>query len=239
MTKSQRLGEIRRTATANGGKPLGKAGFESETGIREGDWFGKYWARWGDALVEAGFAPNQMNVAFEDEKHLDAYAKLARELGRLPVAAELRLKARGEPGFPSHNTFRRLGSKEVFTSKLLEYCRGREGYQEVARWCEQSLPKEEDSDDEGSAEEAEIGFVYLIRSGGFSKIGMTNSAGRREYELAIQLPENATKVHVIRTDDPRGIEAYRHKRFSAKRYNGEWFELNAADVRSFKRRKFM
>ena len=45
----------------------------------------------------------------------------------------------------------------------------------------------------------EIGFVYLIKSGRYYKIGRSNSSGRREYELAIQLPERASKVHEIRT----------------------------------------
>jgi len=77
-----------------------------------------------------------------------------------------------------------------------------------------------------------------LKSGRYYKIGKSNGAGRRERELAIQLPEAST-IHVITTDDPAGIEAYWHRRFEARRKNGEWFELNSADLRAFKRRKFM
>jgi len=34
------LAEIRRTAAANGGVPLGRSRFATETGIREHDWSG-------------------------------------------------------------------------------------------------------------------------------------------------------------------------------------------------------
>jgi hypothetical protein len=45
-----------------------------------------------------------------------------------------------------------------------------------------------------------LGFVYLVKSGRFYKVGRSNAAGRREYELPIQMPEKLTTVHTIRTD---------------------------------------
>jgi hypothetical protein len=238
MDKAYILSEIKRSAQENNGVPLGWRKFFSETGINESDWLGKYWPRWSDAIREAGFAPNKLQGAYDRRELLDKYATLAQELRRLPARGDLRLKARTDPEFPNEKTFQRLATKSAFVRQLLDHCRSRGGYEDVVRMCEEYASRERTVRDEPGPV-VQDGFVYLIKSGRFYKIGKTNAAGRREYELDIQLPESVNTIHVIRTDDPGGIEAYWHKRFDAKRKKGEWFGLAAADVAAFKRRKFM
>ncbi|HEV3342763.1 MAG TPA: GIY-YIG nuclease family protein [Pirellulales bacterium] len=179
-----------------------------------------------------------MSQPLEKNHLLECLAQLTIELGRLPSNVEIRLKRRRDPIFPSHGAFARLGDKGQLVSELHKYCDGREGYQGVLLWCESYAPPRRAA---AGAERSsgELGRVYLLKSGRFYKIGRTNAVGRREYELAIRLPERATTLHVINTDDPVGIEEYWHKRFQAKRKNGEWFRLDRADVAAFKRRRFM
>ena len=120
MKKTHIIAEIRRTAAENSGVPLGFARFEAATGIKTADWFGIHWARWGDAVREAGFEPNQLQGAYEKEELLQKYAELAKELGRLPVRGDLGLKRRADPAFPSWNTFDRFGKKADFIRQLAE-----------------------------------------------------------------------------------------------------------------------
>lgn len=109
MDKQHILAEIKRTARENGGKPLGRERFATETGISQNDWLGKHWARWGDAVREAGFAANTLQDPMDKRELVEKFVGLMRELGHFPVEAELRIHARNNPGFPWHNTFGRLG----------------------------------------------------------------------------------------------------------------------------------
>lgn len=240
MNKQHILSEIKRTAAANGGVALGKARFSQETGIKESDWIGKIWPRWGDAVREAGFEPHQLQTAYNEDVLIEKFIGLVRELGRFPVATEVKMKARCDDNFPWHNTFARFGNKQQLATQILNYCKGRDGYDDIILLCMPiASPTRHECVNDGSEPEQVIGFVYLMKSGRHYKIGRSNAAGRREYELAIQLPERLTTVHTIRTDDAAGIEDYWHRRFADKRKNGEWFDLTAADVKAFKRRKFM
>jgi hypothetical protein len=81
MTKSQIIREIQRTAQDNGGRPLGRAKFFGQTGIKESDWRGRYWARWNDALQEAGFGPKMILLALKPTGTSDSMKNVARESG--------------------------------------------------------------------------------------------------------------------------------------------------------------
>lgn len=239
MTKDHILREIKRTAEANGGIPLGRLRFLTETGIKDYDW-GKYWARWSDAVRESGLEPNKLQGAYGEPLLLERYARFVRELGRTPTPSDLRLKSRDDPEFPSEKTLRsRFGTKPQLVKRAIEYFKDRKEFTDVVQICQGYERPAPTSNDNSEPIDGEIGYVYLAKSGRYYKIGRSNATGRREYELGIQLPENISTVHVIRTDDPIGIEAYWHKRFVAKRKKGEWFQLTAADVSVFKRRKFM
>jgi hypothetical protein len=154
----------------------------------------------------------------------------------------LRIRHREDTTFPSYGVFERIGpTKRALASTLAEFCRNRSDCADVLEILAPLLETEAEDltpADAGTSESVEFGFVYLLRSGRYYKLGRTNSFGRRERELQIQLPERPLRVHEIRTDDPQGIEAYWHRRFADRRRNGEWFELTSADVAAFKRRKF-
>ena len=191
MNKQHILVEIARTAVANGGNPLGKERFFKETGIKESDWAGKYWARWSDAVTEAGCAPNRLQQPLDEEGLLQALAETVRELGHWPVITELKLRARQVPGFPSHNTFRRFGSKDDQISKLITYCEAGPAWRDVADTLRASHRSEAAPIQNESALPTEIGYVYLLKANRYFKIGRSS--------LFHAYPVNAQKLGAATT----------------------------------------
>jgi hypothetical protein len=241
IDKQHILNEIKRVAKAHCGKAPGKQKFTNETGIKESDWYPQHWLRWSDALRESGLSPNEMETAWSSDVLLEKYISLIRELKHIPVVGELRRRSTKDPDFPSDTAFRRFGGKTKLLTAIIEYCKQRVGYDDIVEVCARVANESQRPlrDDRESLVQEVVGFVYLMKFGRHYKIGKTNAVGRRERELAIQLPEKSNTVHVIKTDDPTGIEVYWHRRFGAKRGNGEWFELTAEDSKAFKRRNFM
>src|SRR5262245_13002989 len=230
--RDQILNEIRKLAAANGGQPPGVRAFETATGITEGSWRGLYWARWSDALKEAGFEPNKWQGKSEADFIFQKFIAAARHHKRIPTIMELRMYRRTCADFPNERTINLyFGSKAKLLSNLRSWVADKPDYADVIEMLGTEVAEAEHS-------KPIEGLVDLSRSGPHYKIGGSDEIERRVKEIRIALPEAATLVHSIRTDDPAGIEAYWHRRFANRRANGEWFRLTNADVAAFKRRKY-
>jgi hypothetical protein len=228
------LSEIRRIAKANGGKPPGVRLFGSETGITLASWRGIYWVRWSEALIEAGFSPNNRTQRFSDDFVFQKLAEAVRYYRKVPTEAELRFYRSKDPNFPNDRAIqRRFKSKNNIFQQLKSWAETNSECTDVVLILE-NLLSESDLRPENKSKE---GYVYLLKSGHHYKIGNTDNIERRIKEIRVNLPEAVKLVHSIRTDDPSGIEAYWHRRFEDRRANGEWFKLSASDVAAFKRRK--
>jgi hypothetical protein len=234
--REQIVSEIRRLAAENGGQPPGFRLFEQKTGIRQSAWRGVHWARWGDAVAEAGFTPNVAIPKYDEVFLLGKIADLCREFGRVPAAMEFRIYGRSHPEFPNHKAvYRHFQSTANMLRRLADWTSENDSYADVAAMLAQHASK---SDAEATTRPVD-GFVYLIRWGEHYKIGRGEQLERRVKQVRTGLPDSGSLVHAIRTDDPPGIEAYWHRRFADKRAeNGEWFKLTKADVAAFKRRTF-
>ncbi len=231
-TREEILQEIQRTAQDNGGEALGQDRFENETGIGPYEW-GKFFARFGDAVKAAGLEPQSWTSAIHDDLLIEKIVTLARKLGKFPTHREIEVERRIDPQLPSLRAFRRFGTKQTTARKVAKYCAGRFGFEDILALCAPLLSAQKTEKVEPP--NAEVGEVYLFKSGRYYKIGKTNDTVRRGAEIRIQLPEKMNLIHSIKTDDPSGVEAYWHRRFEPKRLNGEWFDLNVQDIKSFKR----
>ena len=239
MTKEKIILEIQRLSRENAGKPPGISRFESQTGIKRYEWYPKLWLRWSDALSEAGFTANKLDVAYKKDDLILFYIKLIRELGSFPIEGQLRRKAKDDSSFPSESSFRRLGTKAERAREILAFCKTREEFADIIGFCEPIAKSENITTENDCVNDTKIGYVYLIRHGRRKeyKIGKTYNQLRREGEIRLELPEQVKPIHTIATDDPSGVELYWHNRFSGKRKQGEWFELSDEDVRAFKKWK--
>lgn len=237
MSKEEILEAIKQSAQKNGGRPLGFRSLEKETGITPYQW-GKYWAKFTDAQIEAGFEPNSPTPAFEAGYVEKKFIELIRKLGKFPTLGEIRVERLSNPDLPKIPT-KKIPTILELARRLHGYTKDKDEYNDIALICTSKIENITIDEEEGSEKTAlPFGEVYLYKSGQYYKIGKTNNLIRRGRELKLLLPDEPIPVHSIKTDDPAGVEAYWHKRFEGKRKgNSEFFVLTANDVKSFKRWK--
>lgn len=229
------LQEIKRLASENGGQAPGQKLFAKETGIAAHQWLGRYWARWGDALTEAGFQPNDWTGKLDSDSLLNGIIHAMRQFGRMPTKAELLLRRKVDPAIPSIQAIRRqFGRRDDIIAALSKRAAEDANLADIIPMIPALSSKPIVRPTHYKIVE---GFVYLIKAGDFFKIGRSDNAERRFKEITVALPDKAELFHTIRTDDPPGIEAYWHRRFADRRANGEWFKLTSQDIAAFKKRK--
>jgi Meiotically up-regulated gene 113 len=241
------LSEIRRVAAHNDGRPVGLDRFKTETGIGEHDWRGVYWARWSDALSEAGFEPLEWTVGLTVEEILEKLARLVRQYRKYPTVSEILIEKKSDQSIPGPKAVHgKLGARVEAIKKLRDYCSSREEYADVSTILAQ---ENIGADTENGATESKTvagklkptGHVYLVKSGRLYKIGQTANRWQRMNQLDKQTSEGIDEVihTIVAFDDAPGIERYWLQRFEGKCVKGEWFDLSADDIRAFKKRKFM
>lgn len=229
------ISAIQRLAATSGQAP-GQRLFERETGIPPHMWLGKLWARWGDALIEAGYQPNAWQGRLDSDEVLNGIIEGIRHFGRFPSRHELMIYRQTNPAVPSDNAIKRhFGRRDDLIAALTKRAAEDPACADIASLLPTVTPKPLAR---RAATKPVDGYVYLIKSGDFYKVGRSDDAERRFKQVSIALPDKAELFHTITTDDPSGIEAYWHRRFAERRANGEWFKLTAADIAAFRRRKF-
>ena len=225
------IAEIRRIAAENGGSPPGIQQFVRKSGIKRSG-FSLIWARWPDAVRDAGFTPHPANPRLDDDDMLAAIAEVARQLGRIPAESDLRVHRASGRYLPGQKAFmRHFGSKAGMLRSLKRWAAASAERADIAAMLAQVG---EPPDPEPRITDA----VYLMKFGRFFKIGCSATPEQRVSDLQRGLPERAKLLHIIRTDDPYGIEAYWHRRFAEKCARGEWFRLTPEDVAAFRHRRF-
>lgn len=74
------------------------------------------------------------------------------------------------------------------------------------------------------------GYVYVLRSGDFIKIGKSKNVDQRLTQISPKTPMPVTLLHTIACDDMSWAEAQLHRHYAHYRTNGEWFLLPQAEL---------
>lgn len=173
-----------------------------------------------------------------DDELIRHLAALTRKLGRFPTIPHLRMERRTNDDFPADRVIaRRIGNRNGQIAALHAFIERTPEFADIAAMIPDVADEPAVPDEPDDAAQPVAGYVYLVRSGKYHKVGRSNAHGRRAYEIGLQLPEKLEVVHTIETDDAVGIERHWHERFRDRRRNGEWFLLTKADVAAFKRRR--
>lgn len=237
------LAQVRRLAELNGGEPVGERTFRADTRLSRRRLQSAGFPNYGAAVEAAGFARKTLQQAFPDDQLFQPLARLTREKGHFPTTNERQVERYRDSTFPGYDAYARRAKLEPLEQALLRWCRKRESFQDVVAILEATLKGGGRPRPSARRNRRVVnGYVYLMRYGNQGrdyKIGSTENVARRESQLDMMSPTDVRRVHVIETDDPRGIEKYWLERFADRRIKTkEVFRLTPEDVAAFKSRDY-
>ena len=140
--------------------------FARETRIIDSNWLGKFWARWSDALTEAGLEPNEWNARLDSEEVLSRVIEACRHYGRVPTKVEFQMYRQTNKALPTYNAItRHFDGRAGIIESLAKRAANDDGLSDILAMLPEtsvtparSLIRQETAND---------GFVYLIKSGDF------------------------------------------------------------------------
>lgn len=224
-TRQEILEAIQRLAEANDGAPPGQSSFAAATGITEHMWRRKYWVRWSEALLEAGYHPNPFNRRREPNEILDGVVEACRHFGRFPTFDELSLYRSKENRLPTvRGILNHFTNRASLLRALRLHVKGRDDCLDIARMLD-------DQPVDSTGRDAD-GYVYLVDEG-------TRHLILTEKELeALRREITVAELHAIRTDDPEGIANYWRSRFHRTRERDKCLSLTSREIAAFRKRRF-
>jgi hypothetical protein len=220
------------------GKVLSQDAFMRQTGIANYHWRGGYWRSWSEFQASLGFTPNKRPEKYSDEYILRCFGELALRLKRLPTDVDIRLWRKQDP-FPSRSAYERLGSRDQRLMRLEAFCEGKPEFAPVAALLEERRAQ---FAARRRGYRRVRGFVYLARAGEpglmMYRLGHERGGCKRVRRLATRQWCLPGTMHVIDTDDPKGIERYWRERFRPFRLRRNRYRLEWDDVLAFRLRRF-
>jgi hypothetical protein len=101
------------------------------------DW-GRYWPKYADAVIEAGFIPNLPWTKYPEGFLEKKMIPVIRKSGGYPTINQMRIEHIDNPDFP-YNAIKKRG--QDFIRELVRYCEKKPGYDDILEICQPLLEK--------------------------------------------------------------------------------------------------
>jgi hypothetical protein len=239
VTKEFILSKIRELSYDSTGKSIGLKKFCKASGISRAQVCGKYWAKWSDAVSEAGLKPNQMPQPLSTDTLCLKMAELITELGKFPSRDEINHKAFTDKTFPFPAGYRTAyGNRFVIAKAVLDYCSSHGGFIAATEICN-AIYQSGIEEDEAYAKKY-AGVKYFIGVEKFSANAYAFTLQLSPYKINQLKLERSIVVHQVAAENgayavKKLTDAYKqfHDPFTGK------YALTKEAIKEIKKHEYM